>query len=102
MLEENADDCWRTGLYIQSVIYDYQFTETPSDEKVRERMEVFIKAHGIDPLYEKLKEIDLDSAAAIHKNNHRRVIRALEVYEVTGKNSSVTIQKNSRKSYYMT
>ena len=43
-----------TGLYIQSVIYDYQFTETPSDEKVRERMEVFIKAHGIDPLYEKL------------------------------------------------
>lgn len=89
-----------TGLYIQSVIYDYQFTETPSDEKVRERMEVFIKAHGIDPLYEKLKEIDPDSAAAIHKNNHRRVIRALEVYEVTGKKFSDYTKEQSQELLY--
>jgi tRNA dimethylallyltransferase len=89
-----------TGLYIQSVIYDYQFTETPSDEKVRERMEIFIKAHGIDPLYEKLKEIDPGSAAAIHKNNHRRVIRALEVYEVTGKKFSDYTKEQSQELLY--
>ncbi|TYR81076.1 tRNA (adenosine(37)-N6)-dimethylallyltransferase MiaA [Priestia megaterium] len=89
-----------TGLYIQSVVYDYQFTETPSDDSFRERMEVFINEHGIDPLYEKLQQIDPASANSIHKNNHRRVIRALEVYEATGKKFSEYINEQSAELLY--
>ncbi|MBN8249998.1 tRNA (adenosine(37)-N6)-dimethylallyltransferase MiaA [Priestia flexa] len=89
-----------TGLYIQSVIYDYQFTESAGDEHFRQRMEHFVAAHGIEPLYQKLCEIDPVGAESIHPNNHRRVIRALEVYEVTGKPFSVYNQEQNQELLY--
>lgn len=74
-----------TGLYIQSVIYDYQFSDVPGDEKLREELEERAKEIGNEALYHELKEIDPDSAGQIHPNNVRRVIRALEIYKLTGK-----------------
>ncbi|MFC3882302.1 tRNA (adenosine(37)-N6)-dimethylallyltransferase MiaA [Bacillus songklensis] len=74
-----------TGLYIQSVIYDYEFNEIESRSHIRERLEKEAEEQGIDILYNRLKEIDPVSAEKIHINNKRRVIRALEVYEITGK-----------------
>ncbi|WML56703.1 tRNA (adenosine(37)-N6)-dimethylallyltransferase MiaA [Neobacillus sp. PS2-9] len=74
-----------TGLYIQSVIYDYQFSDVSGDEAYRLQLEERVKEVGNEALHEELKEIDPGSAAQIHPNNVRRVIRALEIYHLTGK-----------------
>ncbi|WML42350.1 tRNA (adenosine(37)-N6)-dimethylallyltransferase MiaA [Neobacillus sp. OS1-2] len=74
-----------TGLYIQSVIYDYQFSDVPGDESFRHRQEERVKEIGNEALYTELKEVDPESAAQIHPNNIRRVIRALEIVHLTGK-----------------
>lgn len=77
-----------TGFYIQSVLYDIDFTETVQENKIRERLELQAKEKGTEFLYEQLKKVDLNSALQIHKNNVKRVIRALEYYEQTGKKFS--------------
>lgn len=77
-----------TGLYIQSVIYDYQFSDAPSDEEFRKILEERAEREGNDVIYEELLEIDPESAEKIHPNNIRRVIRALEIYHCTGKTMS--------------
>ncbi|MBT2654461.1 tRNA (adenosine(37)-N6)-dimethylallyltransferase MiaA [Bacillus sp. ISL-18] len=74
-----------TGLYIQSVIYDYQFSDVPGDEAFRLKLEERAKQIGNEALYKELQAIDPDSAAQIHPNNVRRVIRALEIFHLTGK-----------------
>ena len=74
-----------TGLYIQSVIYDYQFSDVSGDEAYRLQLEERVKEVGNETLHQELKEIDPGSAAQIHPNNVRRVIRALEIYHLTGK-----------------
>ncbi|MEW9501209.1 tRNA (adenosine(37)-N6)-dimethylallyltransferase MiaA [Jeotgalibacillus marinus] len=74
-----------TGLYVQSVLFDYQFSSEGKDEKVRKELEETAASGGIMPLYERLMRIDGKAAKAIHPNNERRVIRALEVYITTGK-----------------
>lgn len=77
-----------TGLYIQSVIYDYQFSEAPSDDRFRIMLEKRADEEGNEKLHQELMEIDPESAKKIHPNNVRRVIRALEVYHCTGKTVS--------------
>ncbi len=74
-----------TGLYIQSVIYDYRFSDAPSDEMYRRHLQRIAEEKGGMILYEQLKSIDPQSAERIHPNNIRRVIRALEIYHCTGK-----------------
>ncbi|AOV08200.1 tRNA (adenosine(37)-N6)-dimethylallyltransferase MiaA [Sporosarcina ureilytica] len=74
-----------TGLYIQSVLYDFRFTEEASNPEVRNRLENVLEEKGPDYLYEKLVRIDPVGAEKIHPNNHRRIIRALEIIEVTGR-----------------
>ena len=82
-----------TGLYIQSVIYDYQFSDVPGDEAFRLELEGRVKQIGNDALYKELQAVDPESAAQIHPNNVRRVIRALEIFHLTGK----TMQDYQRK-----
>ncbi len=77
-----------TGFYIQSVLYDIDFTETQDENAIREKLEQEARTKGIDYLYERLKKVDIKSAQQIHKNNLKRVIRALEYYEQTGKKFS--------------
>jgi tRNA dimethylallyltransferase len=74
-----------TGLYIQSVIYDYQFADVPGDEKFRRQLEEKAQKIGVEALHKELQEHDPESAAQIHPNNVRRVIRALEIFHLTGK-----------------
>ncbi|MBB6444187.1 tRNA (adenosine(37)-N6)-dimethylallyltransferase MiaA [Bacillus benzoevorans] len=74
-----------TGLYIQSVLYDYHFSEAATDNSFRENMEKRAEQFGNQVLHEQLLEIDPKSAERIHPNNIRRVIRALEVFHCTGK-----------------
>ena len=73
-----------SGLYVNSLIYDLDFGKAKSNEKIRDYYDYYHREHGEDALYEKLKKIDPVSAEKIHKNNVKRVIRALEVYDITG------------------
>ncbi|OIK11093.1 tRNA (adenosine(37)-N6)-dimethylallyltransferase MiaA [Bacillus sp. MUM 116] len=77
-----------TGLYIQSVIYDYHFSDAAADEKFRMELEKKAKSEGAEALHQELVRIDSASAVQIHPNNVRRVIRALEIYHCTGKTMS--------------
>ena len=74
-----------TGLYIQSVLYDYQFSEIPADDAFRKELEQKARQMGNEALHKDLGEVDPDSARLLHPNNLRRVIRALEIYHCTGK-----------------
>lgn len=75
-----------TGLYIQSVLFDFRFTEEAGDEEVRAELEKEMETEGgAERLYNRLQHLDPSSAKKIHPNNHRRLIRALEIIEVTGK-----------------
>lgn len=73
-----------TGLYIQSVIYNYNFSDATSNQKLRQELEKEADKYGAETLYQRLQTIDPESAKRIHPNNLRRVIRALEVYLETG------------------
>jgi len=73
-----------TGLYIQSVLYDYDFSERKRNTKLTKQLEKIVLEKGVMTLYEQLQKIDPDQANKIHPNNYRRVIRALEIYETTG------------------
>ncbi len=92
-----------TGLYIQSVLYNFQFTEDGTDRDVRKRLEEEVEEIGKEALHQRLEKIDPKSAQTIHPNNVRRVIRALEIYEVTGKTKTETDeQKGMEKCYEST
>jgi len=91
-----------TGLYIQSVLYDYQFTEAASDHEFRLKLEQIAEERGNLELHERLKEVDPDSAERIHPNNLRRVIRALEVYHCTGKTMTAYQQEQQPELLYDT
>jgi tRNA dimethylallyltransferase len=78
-----------TGFYIQAVLYDIDFTENDSDTAYRRELEQQAAAHGGEYLHEMLKKVDPDSAEAIHPNNVKRVIRALEYAKLTGDKISV-------------
>ena len=68
-----------TGLYLNSLIYNMDFAKSNSNSKLREELEKELEETGIDYMHEKLKSLDEDAASRIHKNNTKRVIRALEV-----------------------
>ena len=73
-----------TGFYIQSVLYDIDFTSQEEDTAFRDKLENLAKQQGNEVLHEMLKNVDPVSAEKIHANNVKRVIRALEFYEKTG------------------
>lgn len=77
-----------TGFYIQAVLYAVDFARTDSDEAYRKELADFAKEHGNIALHEKLAQVDVASAKAIHPNNVKRVIRALEYYQQTGEKIS--------------
>ena len=71
------------GLYFRAVV-DGLFEGPGADPLLRERLEQEAAQHGVDVLHERLRACDPESAERIHPNNLVRVIRALEVYELTG------------------
>lgn len=74
-----------TGLYIDSLLSDFNFTDANKDENYRRELEELAKDKGNMYVHELLKEIDPVSYESIHYNNLKRVIRALEVYKLTNK-----------------
>ena len=77
-----------TGFYIQAVLYDIDFTENEENTKLRTRLERLYDKKGAQYLHHMLRKADEASAQAIHANNKKRVVRALEFYFLTGKKIS--------------
>ena len=93
--------CGGTGFYIQAVTRDIDFTESGCDEAYRSELAKYAAAHGNEALHARLRENDPESADAIHANNVKRVIRALEYYRQTGeKISEHNIRESERPSPY--
>ncbi len=80
--------CGGTGFYINSLLFDYSYGSAPCDEAVRAEYEKMAAEKGNNYLYEILKETDPPSAQKIHPNDLKRVIRALEIYKVSGRRKS--------------
>lgn len=86
-----------TGFYIQSVLYDIDFTENGGDMRIRQRLSKEAEEKGAQWLHEQLRMVDAASADAIPYQNVKRVIRALEFYEMTGEKISVHNEKERQK-----
>ena len=90
-----------TGFYIQALLNDIDFTDNDNDTSFRAELETFAKGYGAEALHERLREVDPESADAIHANNIKRVIRALEFYKKTGtKISEHNEQERQKESPY--
>lgn len=77
-----------TGLYVKSLLEDYQFNETPGDEKYRMQLEELAREKGKEYVHAMLEKVDPVAANRLHINDFRRVIRALEVYHLGGESIS--------------
>ncbi len=93
-----------TGLYINSLLYNIDFSETVSDWELREELKKEALEQGNEYLHEKLKSVDPIAAEKIHKNDLKRIIRALEVYEYSKKtiteHQEVSRQIPSKYEFY--
>ena len=73
-----------TALYIKALLYGL-FEGPPSDEQIRTRLKAEAQAEGLYELHRRLQKIDPDAAERIHPNDAKRIIRALEVHQITGR-----------------
>ncbi|MCM1053903.1 MAG: tRNA (adenosine(37)-N6)-dimethylallyltransferase MiaA [Bacteroides sp.] len=83
-----------TGLYISSLVNNIRFDDTGSDPALREEMRSYAEKKGNTALWEKLREVDPAAAARLHPNNLNRVIRALEVFHLSGETISEAQEKS--------
>ncbi|WP_301109649.1 tRNA (adenosine(37)-N6)-dimethylallyltransferase MiaA [Sporosarcina sp.] len=89
-----------SGMYIQAVLFDYRFTEQAADVAVRARLEAELEELGSVEMHKRLEKLDPKSAETIHPNNHRRLIRALEILEVTGQTKQEHEQQQGNEPMY--
>lgn len=80
--------CGGTGFYINSVLYKSQFGKTGANPEIRKKYETYLEENGKERLHALLKECDPESASRLHPNDTKRVVRALEIFETTGRKKS--------------
>lgn len=80
--------CGGTGFYMNALLYAQSFGNAPASEEVRKKYEEIFRERGRDELYKLLQEVDPESAKVLHANDKLRVIRALEIFDLTGKKKS--------------
>ena len=77
-----------TSFYLDALLYKRTLGGAPADESIRQKYEEIFEREGKEALFSLLQEIDPVSAEVLHPNDKKRVIRALEIYELTGKRKS--------------
>ena len=87
-----------TGFYIQALLYQIDFTEEETDTAFRNKLWQLGEEKGNHYLHELLRKVDPESAEEIHENNRKRVIRALEFYENSGKPISTHNKEQRQKT----
>lgn len=86
-----------TGFYVQALLRDIDFTEEDSDGRYRAYLEDLAARKGCACLHDMLREVDPESAEAVHANNVKRIIRALEYFHLTGERISLHNERERRK-----
>lgn len=86
-----------TGLYINSLIDDADFSKAPSNDAIKDDLYELFEKEGAEPLLEMLKEVDPVSFERIHPNNIKRVIRAIEFYRTNKRPLSEQSDENQKK-----
>ena len=86
--------CGGTGLYLEAVLHNLQYADEPENSDVRDRLKAEAAQMGNEAMLERLRTVDPETAARLHPNDQGRILRALEVFEVTG----VTIAEQQRRS----
>ena len=86
-----------TGFYIQALLYDIDFEDTCEDTSYRTELETKAKELGNEWLLEQVRQVDPASAEAIHANNTKRLIRALEYFKLTGRPISAHNEEQRQK-----
>lgn len=81
--------CGGTGFYINALLYKSQFGNVGANAKIREKYETLQREQGNSALHALLREKDPESAEKLHENDVKRVIRALEIVEITGRKKSL-------------
>lgn len=89
-----------TGLYIESLCYGFRFSEAVADEAFRSEQEAYAEAHGAEALHARLAAVDPVSAARLHPNDRRRIIRALEIQHQTNDTLSASLEGQKKESPY--
>ncbi|WP_050794277.1 tRNA (adenosine(37)-N6)-dimethylallyltransferase MiaA [Paenibacillus curdlanolyticus] len=89
-----------TGLYVESVCYGFEFAESGSDPAYRAELEQFADDYGAEALHAKLDEVDPVSAERLHPNDRRRIIRAMEIFRLTGEKMSEQLGRQTKTSPY--
>ena len=87
-----------TGFYIQSVIYDINFSEYGDDSEVRKKYEEMAETLGKTELHKRLSDVDKDYADSVSENNVKKVVRALAFYEMTGEQLSLHNRKERERT----
>lgn len=87
-----------TGLYIQSLLFPMQLGNSQKNENIRQKYDDLAQKYGKEYVFDLLKKVDIKSAEKLHPNDLKRVVRALEIYDLTGKPKSE--QRIDRKSEY--
>lgn len=80
--------CGGTGFYINSLLFDLSYGAVEANYDIRNKYAKMLEEYGPQALYEKLKDVDIETAQKLHVNDTKRIIRALEIYEVSGKKKS--------------
>lgn len=80
--------CGGTGFYMNVLLFEHSLGKTPADQTLREKYEKIASEKGNSYLHALLRDVDSESAEKLHENDIKRVIRALEIYELTGKKKS--------------
>ena len=83
-----------TGLYIDSLLGGIDFGEVPDNSEMRQKLKERLESEGAEKLLSELRSVDPETAETLHVNNTGRIMRALEVYYLTGE----TIAQQKRKS----
>lgn len=86
-----------TGFYIQAVLYDIDFSDQNADSDYRRELEELALSRGTQYLHDLLAAVDPPSAEAIHANNQKRIIRALEYFRLTGERISEHNKRERQK-----
>jgi len=84
-----------TGLYLNALINGYNFPPIQKDDQLRKQLETEAKENGLIVLHKRLQKIDPESALKIHPNDEFRIVRALEIFELTGKPKSQIATKGN-------
>jgi tRNA dimethylallyltransferase len=86
-----------TGFYIKALLFEHNFGYAPKNQEIRDKYNNILNKFGKEYLHDLLKQKDFESAKKIHPNDTKKVIRALEIFEVSGQKKSTLAQKEQKK-----